>query len=310
MGGYDVFYSKWIGENQWSQPVNMGSPVSTTDDDLFYYPLKNGLNGLMSRIEGTSGTSYDIYQYKNVELPNTPRYKVAGDLASVNEKNYNNFTIKVVDSRSGDTIQSLSTDTAGKYELTLPEGNFAIIVCDKKGNSSSTSISTVGAVAETMTIPQQKIEEKNAAVSEKIVPISFYLKDVLFKFNESSIQPEFNMYLDSIRQIMQKYPDLNFRIEGYADAMGDENYNLILSKKRAESIAKYLDSQYLNNKHLMITGNGIVDPAAINKNPDGSDNVMGRKYNRRVAITPATNIAQLIFIRILNIPPYLRYKTK
>ncbi|HEY4785366.1 MAG TPA: OmpA family protein [Bacteroidales bacterium] len=42
MGGYDIFYSDLNADGTWSVPVNLGYPVNTTDDDLFYCPVKNG----------------------------------------------------------------------------------------------------------------------------------------------------------------------------------------------------------------------------------------------------------------------------
>lgn len=42
MGGYDIFYCNLLPDGQLSAPVHLGYPINTTDDDLFFYPLKNG----------------------------------------------------------------------------------------------------------------------------------------------------------------------------------------------------------------------------------------------------------------------------
>lgn len=39
MGGYDIFFSKFKKNGQWSEPVNIGYPINTTDDDMFYTPF-------------------------------------------------------------------------------------------------------------------------------------------------------------------------------------------------------------------------------------------------------------------------------
>ncbi|HOY31248.1 MAG TPA: OmpA family protein [Bacteroidales bacterium] len=39
MGGYDIFYSRLKNDSTWSEPVNIGYPINTTDDDLFYTPV-------------------------------------------------------------------------------------------------------------------------------------------------------------------------------------------------------------------------------------------------------------------------------
>ena len=62
MGGYDVYFSQW--ENgSWSPPVNMGCPVNTTEDDLFYVPNADGGRGYYSTAYGKgSHGKQDIYR--------------------------------------------------------------------------------------------------------------------------------------------------------------------------------------------------------------------------------------------------------
>lgn len=51
MGGYDIFLSK-LSAGQWTSPVNIGYPVSTTDDNLAFQPFNNGNSGLYSIMTG------------------------------------------------------------------------------------------------------------------------------------------------------------------------------------------------------------------------------------------------------------------
>lgn len=51
MGGYDIFESKLIG-SIWKTPANVGYPLSTSDDDLFFQPVNNGANGYYSYTTG------------------------------------------------------------------------------------------------------------------------------------------------------------------------------------------------------------------------------------------------------------------
>jgi outer membrane protein OmpA-like peptidoglycan-associated protein/tetratricopeptide (TPR) repeat protein len=306
MGGYDVFYSKRKGENSWSLPVNMGSPVSTTDDDFFYYPLKNGLNGLMSRIDTASNSSYDIYQYKNTRLPNTPRFKVIGEVADSTVQNLNSYNIVVIDTESSDTVQSVSTNADGTYTLLLPEGAFTILITDPHGNTQSTKVSTENAINETIVVPRQKVTEKTVPVNQIHLPTTHYIADILFKFNDITIQPEFFAGLDSLKQLLLNYPSANIRIEGYTDSLGSADYNLLLSKKRAEKIAVYLNPNYIRNNQFQIIGKGESDPVAINSNPDGSDNPSGRIYNRRVVIIPVIESKDFVFFNVSKVPAALK----
>jgi len=59
MGGYDIFVSKRIN-GIWKSPENLGYPLNTTDDDLFFFPIGDGLKGYISRTS-VGGQSEDMY---------------------------------------------------------------------------------------------------------------------------------------------------------------------------------------------------------------------------------------------------------
>ncbi|MFW5804326.1 MAG: tetratricopeptide repeat protein [bacterium] len=64
MGGYDIFYSvKDSLLGKWSNPVNIGYPINTTGDELFFYPMSNGSHGYFSFYDpfSTFGKT-DIYK--------------------------------------------------------------------------------------------------------------------------------------------------------------------------------------------------------------------------------------------------------
>ncbi len=60
MGGYDHFVSKRNGSN-WGKPINLGSPINTPDDDIFYQPIGDGSSGYISRVMERSYGFSDIY---------------------------------------------------------------------------------------------------------------------------------------------------------------------------------------------------------------------------------------------------------
>jgi hypothetical protein len=61
MGGYDIFFSQ-LQSGQWSKPINLGYPLNTTDDDLFYQPIGDGARGLMALFDDDGFGEMDIYQ--------------------------------------------------------------------------------------------------------------------------------------------------------------------------------------------------------------------------------------------------------
>lgn len=63
MGGYDIFRSDLQSNNLWSQPENLGYPINTPDDNIFFMPIDNGRSGYYSIYKETGGAgNRDIYK--------------------------------------------------------------------------------------------------------------------------------------------------------------------------------------------------------------------------------------------------------
>lgn len=67
IGGYDIFKSEQMADGTWSKPVNIGFPVNTTDDDLFFYPSGNGKYGYQARFADDNFGLRDIYRFEIFE---------------------------------------------------------------------------------------------------------------------------------------------------------------------------------------------------------------------------------------------------
>ena len=104
MGGYDVFYSQKKDDGTWSDPINLGYPINTTDDDLFYSPIGDGSRGLIALFEKEGLGEQDIYQLDLF----IPKYKksiiTSNDLFTVSPDN---------------RIKSIVIDTINKSGLAL-----------------------------------------------------------------------------------------------------------------------------------------------------------------------------------------------
>ena len=103
MGGYDIFISTWLPDGTWSFPENIGYPVSTSDDDLFYVPRRNGDWGYFSTIIDSLSGNRNIYAVRigpkediqigvrkqEEEVPDTIKEKY---IASINEQQKETLT--------------------------------------------------------------------------------------------------------------------------------------------------------------------------------------------------------------------------
>ena len=106
---------------------------------------------------------------------------------------------------------------------------------------------------------------------------------VRFDVNKSSLTSQATMNLDKLIPVFKEYSETNIDIFGYTDSTGKPEYNLKLSKERAESVKNYLVSKGLVADRLKTTGLGIEDPIATN------ETVEGKSQNRRVEFAITAN---------------------
>lgn len=113
--------------------------------------------------------------------------------------------------------------------------------------------------------------------------------DILFDFNSAQITPKASESLKQLAYLIQQDRKGMVVIRGHADAVGDDAYNVKLSKKRADAVAAWLkELTGLNRETFLTQGLGEAYPVAANTTSDGSDDPEGRAKNRRVEVVIQT----------------------
>lgn len=135
-------------------------------------------------------------------------------------------------------------------------------------------------------LEELKRHKLDARETERGVVVN--LPDVLFEFNSARLTAEARDKVGHIATVLnERGKDRRVSVEGHADAIGSEAYNLALSEHRAESVAQELSYDGVREARLTSRGYGKKYPVAPNTNPDGSDNPSGRAKNRRVEVVIA-----------------------
>ena len=110
------------------------------------------------------------------------------------------------------------------------------------------------------------------------------LPDVTFAVDSTTISPQMRDVLDRVAQSMIQYPNSLVDVMGHTDSTGSDQYNLDLSRRRAEAVSNFLVSRGVARARLESIGYGEQYPVADNTTESG------RAQNRRVEIriTPVT----------------------
>lgn len=104
------------------------------------------------------------------------------------------------------------------------------------------------------------------------------LDNFLFETNRADLKAGAFRSLEKLSDFLKQHPDRNIMIEGHTDSTGSAEYNLDLSRRRAQAVAQALRSQGIEPDRIITRGYGQEYPVASNDTPSG------RLQNRRVEV--------------------------
>ncbi len=302
MGGYDIFSSTLDDHGNWSKPVNMGIPVNSPDDDIYFVMAADGRTGYYSSVKPSGRGATDLYKMVFVKLDKPLFIDTEDNLiaclekpvseASVGEvveikKNY--LTIvkgTITDAVTKEKLKSkieISDNDTGKKLLTLYSNQLTgkYLTALASGKNYGMAVTTDGYLfhSENFNIP------KKAEYQEITIDIELYklkkgskvvLKNISFDTGKYILKPASNVELNRLTKILEENPQIRIEISGHTDSQGNYNGNVTLSKNRASAVVSYLIRQGISKSRLTSRGASWDEPIDTNKTK------AGRANNRRV----------------------------
>lgn len=303
IGGYDIFSSKKINDSRWSQPTNMGYPISTTDDDMFFFPIDQN-QGVVSLIDKSSETGRRIKMVTIAPFAQREFTPISGKLflADNNEVQSGYFTVQLVDLNSKNVLAKIEPKAvSGEFIFETKPGTYIIIASGDGYQPDTISISIPTNYSQsqypvTITLTPQGVS------SGQFVSI----RSIQFDYDSYDLNNDAMFEAERIFNFLSKYPDITVEVVGHTDTKGTALYNRALSKKRAETVIDYLVAKGISANRLKVRAAGAFENIAENVNPDGSDNPDGRKFNRRACISITNSASKVQIEDELRVPEYLK----
>lgn len=241
-GGMDLYETHWDPQQQqWSDPVNMGSDVNTEGDEIYPRVVGDALYFASNGMEGFGG--YDIYRMSfinDVLVPGTLFHY----LFPVNTV-YNDFGI-FFDGTEGYFISD-RRGAAGKDDIYSFDNTISPLSSESAIGVSAEYSAMVGNLNLISGLGNSNTESFETEVRQSLIyPLPSagdLLVSVYFDFNSSGLSDEARENLRNVVETMG-FNDLNaISVIGYADEFGTEKYNLKLSRQRAMTVAEFLSDQ-------------------------------------------------------------------
>ncbi len=303
MGGFDIFYVEKMEDGSWSEPVNIGYPVNTTGDDLFFCPVQNGKAGYMAKFSREGFGNQDIYRFEFNPVEKVTQVNLFGnirpDLRRDVEKKDIHLTIKAM----GDSTYQIDpglTDSL-TFSANVKPGKYKVVI-EAEGYATIDKTISIGSDYSRKTFEIQANLEPEAIEIKNFIQVD----NIYFGYDTYSLANDAKEKLNELAGIMSQYPDLTIEIVGHTDSKGSVEYNKKLSEKRAETVLHYLKKKGISTGRMSSEAKGEEYPLAINTLQNGKDCAEGRKYNRRVEIIPVSQNNNYIIKQTADIPQNLK----
>ncbi|PCJ25294.1 MAG: hypothetical protein COA97_08205 [Flavobacteriales bacterium] len=311
MGNYDVFKSTKKEDGTWGEPENMGYPINTVDDDVFFVINASGRRGYYSSFKEDGHGEKDIYMitFLGPEKPfqlNSEDNLLASVAKPVSEKVIEKqvdaltkritilkgvisdckslqpveATLELIDVDENKTLATFKSNAkTGKYLVSLPSGkNYGLIVRKDSYlfHSENFNIPETAAYQEV---------EKDICLKKIEIGSVIILKNIFYDYNKATLRDASKNELDRLTKLLVENPTIKIELSAHTDSRGGNAYNEKLSQRRAQSCVDYLIKKGIDTSRLVSKGYGetklIKSDAEISKLTFKDEKEAAHQENRR-----------------------------
>jgi outer membrane protein OmpA-like peptidoglycan-associated protein len=243
LGGLDIYQ---IDLSNATDAVNLGKPVNSEKDDFAFTFNKAKNIGFLSSNRDGNDDIFSATPICAVELLTVVSNAKTGELLA-NAKvsildDKNNIVATEQSNAQGEVSYKVECDKAYTIQASKEtfEGNSFVFAKSKGPNGK-------------VLAPLQPIEVI-------ITPTEIILNPIYFEFNKSNITQQGAFELDKLVQVLKDNDKLVIFAKSHTDKRGDDNYNLDLSERRAQSTVQYIISKGIDVSRITGKGFGETEP--------------------------------------------------
>lgn len=285
MGGFDIFKSNLIDakKNEWSDPENLGYPINTPDNDIFYVGTKDGKKGYYS------STREDGMGYEDI-------YLITDEVQPAKEKLLSlTYIIKVLDADTKKPLDAKvrmqgAIDNVVVGSRTIEPGTYHFQISSPSPKDYQISVEHEGYVFQNYTTRLAGASEEGGAdgtmieLKKLVVGVRSVLRNIYFDYGKATFRSESYSELNKLENMLKQNENINVEISGHTDNVSSASFNLKLSQRRANAVKDFLVSKGVDTRRITAVGYGEERPIASN-----DDEEDGRELNRRVEFKVISN---------------------
>ncbi|MDF2456811.1 MAG: ompA [Cytophagaceae bacterium] len=273
MGGYDVFKVTMLGGGGWSKPENLGYPMNTAGNDLYFVLGAEGKVGYYASDKDGGLGKQDLYSVRMPISAKEPQLTLMKGKIKDATGNSVEAKITVNDNQTGEVLGEYKSNAeTGEYLIALPSDHNYGVTIEKPGKlfySENVYLSSNAGF---------KQEKKDVVLADSKAGSKIVLKNVFFDTGKDQLRLESKTELARVTKLLQDNPSIKIEISGHTDNVGSEEINQQLSEKRAKSVVAFLIQNGIPAARLKAVGYGSKSPVADNTTE------AGKQLNRRTEL--------------------------
>lgn len=236
-GGFDIFVAE--GEvGNWREPVNVGSPVNSTYDDLGSMWMSEDSSVLFTSNRRGGAGGYDIYwgraiYYRPAAVEITLQGRIRDKQTKLPIPFATAIRYKVTDLGLV-VIDTFKTDQSARYHFKLEKNTTYKIL----GNAPEYFANEI----EVVTGEESDDLERNIDIELEPIVLgrSIVLQNIYYDFDEYYIRDDAVIELDSLVHLLEQNPNITIQLGSHTDTNGSRAYNKRLSENRARAAVRFL----------------------------------------------------------------------
>lgn len=249
MGGFDIFKASKDDNGRWNIE-NMRYPINSSGDDFgICFEAEREAGFLTS---SRTGRSDDIYAFLLPPL----KFSITGVVK--NEKTDEplaNANVRSIGS-DGITLEATTSDD-GSFKFMLKPGTDYVFLAKKEGFLQGKERET--------TKGQESSIEFTAEIYLPPIDKPITVENIFFDFASADLRPESMVSLDKLVETLNDNPTITIELSSHTDVRGNDEFNMDLSQRRAQSVVNYLISKDIASDRLVAKGYGESTPKTVDK---------------------------------------------
>lgn len=254
LGGLDIFMSTQKNDN-WDTPLNLGETLNTVLDDFSFVVDYDTNTGFLS---SNRDKTDNLYVFTREE--NTRTFIVEGTVRDKNSKQILPDTMITLFDENNTAIDSVKVSETGRYIFkTQPNTTYTIEGFKPLYIPENVNFNTddSGKIELNIELELESYDDAEEIIVEKEDGYVYIeLENIYFDLDKWDIKTQAARTLDVLVNLMKKYPRMEVQLGAHTDNRSSVEYNLELSKNRAQSALNYLISRGIETNRLTAIGYG------------------------------------------------------